>query len=745
MLAVALLLLIVDGTTMKHNSHAHAETSSPIGKVVNLMKEMGRQAGLQAKKEVELFDEWMCQAQTTRDALRKSIAEAEALIIILKANIKEQTQIIIQLGADIKQHRRDKKNAEEALSSATAIRENLAKLYVTDLANKKGDQNLCAKTLNHFMKRAGDSKRYGGVTFLQATDLGFLRRMSASDDLALSDADRDVLSSFLDSSTGSQDPPSSEIVIGMLNYMYDNIVKDIADMKTTEIKQVGDYEALAMAKKKAIKANQKAIETKLTRKGEASLALTKFQADLEDTMLRLAKDKESLKTLMKDIDTKQHEMDVYKKTHAEELIALAEVTKILNELSQDIGEFSAKRHRAVHFLQLQVEKTHKKRKIAALSTLLHGRRQSDGDPRLSLLALALQGRKGGSFVAVVKRIDKLVASLKQEQIDDRAKKKWCLANIDKTEDDIRWTARNVVDAKASLASTVSDLETVVAEIPVILKTIKDLDLNVNKSTKLRKKESFEFSKVLAESGATKDVLKMAKDRLELFYSPKKEKAATQLDRLKEKAKKQGLYKVDKADKGGVVKLLQDTQLVDSESEDTQPADSESAEGFQEAPSFVQVRTHASLDEGADERQHAESNLARMIKKKGEKVNGMLATLMADLDKEMDSMKLEEEDAQKMYVIFMNESTEKRAIIVQALADKQATKASVETELQKIQAKLKDEESSLAESKKQLVILHKDCDWLLKAYPARREAREVERDSLGKAKAVLNGANYVAAA
>merc|ERR1719272_923954 len=113
---------------------------------------MGRQAGLQTKKEVELFDEWMCQAQTTRDALRKSIAEAEALIIILKANIKEQTQIIIQLGADIKQHRRDKKNAEEALSSATAIRENLAKLYVTDLANKKGDQNLCAKTLNHFMK-----------------------------------------------------------------------------------------------------------------------------------------------------------------------------------------------------------------------------------------------------------------------------------------------------------------------------------------------------------------------------------------------------------------------------------------------------------------------------------------------------------------------------------------------------------------------------------------------------------------
>merc|ERR1719424_1961698 len=375
---------------------------------------MGRQAGLQAKKEVELFDEWMCQAQTTRNALRKSIAEAEALIIILKANIKEQTQIIIQLEADIKQHRIDKKKAEEALSSATAIRENRAKLYVTDLASKKGDQNLCAKTLNHFMKRAGDSKRYGGVTFLQATDLGFLRRMSASDDLALSDADRDVLSSFLESSTSHQDPPSTEIVVGMLNYMYENIVKDIADMKTTELKAVGDYEALSMAKKKAIKANQKAIETKLTRKGEAGLALTKFKADLDDVSQKLAKDQEILASTEASIQTKQKEMDVYKKVNAQEMIALADTIKILNEFSAlSLSQKSMRRHSVVSFLQLQVEKTQKKRKIAALSTLLHGRRQSVGDPRLSLLALALQGRKGGSFVAVIQKIDKLVASLKQ--------------------------------------------------------------------------------------------------------------------------------------------------------------------------------------------------------------------------------------------------------------------------------------------------------------------------------------------
>jgi len=38
-------------------------------------------------------------------------------------------------------------------------------------------------------------------------------------------------------------------------------------------------------------------------------------------------------------------------------------------------------------------------------------------------------------------------------------------------------------------------------------------------------------------------------------------------------------------------------------------------------------------------------------------------------------------------------------------------------------------------------LHGECDWLLKFYDARMEARTGEIDALGKAKAVLNGADF----
>jgi hypothetical protein len=38
-------------------------------------------------------------------------------------------------------------------------------------------------------------------------------------------------------------------------------------------------------------------------------------------------------------------------------------------------------------------------------------------------------------------------------------------------------------------------------------------------------------------------------------------------------------------------------------------------------------------------------------------------------------------------------------------------------------------------------LHGECDWLLKYFDVRKEARTGEIDALGKAKAVLNGADY----
>merc|ERR1712085_148338 len=45
------------------------------------------------------------------------------------------------------------------------------------------------------------------------------------------------------------------------------------------------------------------------------------------------------------------------------------------------------------------------------------------------------------------------------------------------------------------------------------------------------------------------------------------------------------------------------------------------------------------------------------------------------------------------------------------------------------------------TEKYIASLHAECDWLVKYYEVRKEARADEIESLGKAKAVLNGADY----
>merc|ERR1719163_762580 len=90
---------------------------------------------------------------------------------------------------------------------------------------------------------------------------------------------------------------------------------------------------------------------------------------------------------------------------------------------------------------------------------------------------------------------------------------------------------------------------------------------------------------------------------------------------------------------------------------------------------------------------------------------------------------------------MSDSSAKRAEDSKAITDKSAAKAEAETELQSNKESKKSKTFEAMETAKYLGGLHEECDWLLKNFDARKAAREGEIDALGKAKAVLNGADF----
>merc|ERR1719213_999916 len=120
---------------------------------------------------------------------------------------------------------------------------------------------------------------------------------------------------------------------------------------------------------------------------------------------------------------------------------------------------------------------------------------------------------------------------------------------------------------------------------------------------------------------------------------------------------------------------------------------------------------------------------------------MMDMLVSDLDKEMTQAKLEETDAQEDYEKTMSDAADKRAGDTKDLTDKKDAKASMETELQAHTDAKTATETELEATKDYIQTLHNDCDFLLEYYAERKEARASEIDAIGKAKAVLSGADF----
>merc|ERR1719213_627805 len=138
----------------------------------------------------------------------------------------------------------------------------------------------------------------------------------------------------------------------------------------------------------------------------------------------------------------------------------------------------------------------------------------------------------------------------------------------------------------------------------------------------------------------------------------------------------------------------------------------------------------------------EANLA--YKKSGEESNGVIAMIdmiVADVDKEIQTMEVEEKDAQEDYETFMSDASTKRAEDSKSITDKEAAKAETETQLQTDTDNKKSKMTEAMETAKYIGGLHEECDWLLKYSDARKAARTGEIDALGKAKPVLSGADF----
>merc|ERR1719161_2126554 len=113
-------------------------------------------------------------------------------------------------------------------------------------------------------------------------------------------------------------------------------------------------------------------------------------------------------------------------------------------------------------------------------------------------------------------------------------------------------------------------------------------------------------------------------------------------------------------------------------------------------------------------------------KKGEESGGVIAMmdlLRKDLKTEMTEMETEEKLAQEDYEKFMADSAEKRASDSKAIEDKEAAKAGLASDLVAMEEDKKAKGAELMATTEALSNLHLECDWLLKNFElGRRRVR-----------------------
>merc|ERR1719272_1841863 len=264
--------------------------------------------------------------------------------------------------------------------------------------------------------------------------------------------------------------------------------------------------------------------------------------------------------------------------------------------------------------------------------------------QVSLIALALMGKKAG-FEKIITMIDDLVVVLKKEQVDDENQKERCEAEFDTSEDTQKDLKRKIGNLETAIEETKAATSQTADEIKGLEDGIVALDTSVAEATEQRKSEHAEYEQNKAMNNGAIQLLGVAENRLNKFYNPKLYVAPQR----RELTEEERIY-------------------VNSGGED--PRDLEEAQAFQNTIAGTGVTVFAQIRAASNVAPPPPPATAGAYKKRDSSgPTALIQKITNDLEKEMQANEHEEKDAQKGYEEFTADSAEKRAIDSKTITEK----------------------------------------------------------------------------
>lgn len=709
----AMMRLAVAGGALSVSALREASGINPVTKVVGLLEEMKAQVEEEATEDEKVFSNHHCWCETNEKEKKQAIVDGNKRLEDLAADIEEGTARAAQLETEIGELKDEIAANEEAVEKATqmrvkekeefdaeaadsmeaitAMKQAVKVLSKVQLVQKNAPAQVDSSDAQSADALVQVRSLVSRVASLRPTDSGVFKSVMQRDlwDMlgslpgADSESNPRVITGLVEQPTGNAAGASSysaqsSQIFGLLSEMKEEFERDLSAAQKQELNAEISFQKLKSAKVAEIMAAGRSLEEKTAELADTHQRVAQAKEDVELTTEQIANDNKFLGDLVKRCATADEEYAARQKTRNEEILAISETINILTgDESRDL--FS----KSMSFVQISSRHTLRRnlamspQRSRAVGQLLQFAKKYRGTSNGLAMATLAVSMKLDGFEKVKEMMDKMVAELKKQQKEEVEKHDTCNKDIDENEDETRVKDKK----KEDLVALIKDLE---AQIKQLTKDIEDLNASIawaqvelKRASEDRKAENKEFQQVVADQRATVAILNKALDRLKSFYAPKL--------------------------------LLQRSARVQRHQQVQEPPPSAGKEYNKNAASGGVLSTIEMII------QEAEAADAEALKSEQES-QAAYAELVANTNKELD-------DASNS--------------VTQKTEEKAKADANRLTSEKDLAATLKILEDLMGVN----AGLHQSCDYIIKNFNIRQQARQEEVEAIQEAKAILSGADF----
>jgi len=683
-----LIAILVAGLPRGQAVAVKAEArGSPVRKVIDLLNAMSAKVREEGDEKEKSYKKFECYCNHNTEKIKEQNDAAEKTIPALRSRLSEVTALNAELETEIEGAKKDREDAKRVLADAQSMRKKEYEIYLKDSESKR-------QTLDALGKAILALRKGNGALFLQTDSAKLLRSLSLSADMTAHD--RDLLSSFLANGNENGYQPASLGVLGMMKNMKEEMEADLKEMQATEKKRVEGYENLMAANQEEISAASKGIEQKMNRLTELSVELQQVKMNLQVEENNAKQNAEFAFNLKQQCKDEKEAWSEYQNNQAEELRALSETVSFLNSEEAQTTLRAATSQNSLSQLSKQttaapVEDFPTTRpwlsflqlggsepsKVAVLSKAKRSLRASPKG--LDLIELAIQGKDEG-LDQVVEKIEDLIQELKEEGKNDQDQLRFCDTKLRKAEYEKKDKEKDLEDATTNLETYQNELKSVMDEIGETEGILEDLDKQVDDATKARKEANDQFVQNRMTSTAALELLKKAEERLKRHYA-----------------------------------------------------------------SFLQENATSAAETGELRGRQPEGMMAKpevdmkYQKRDSSKLIFLFNTIKGDVERQKMTLENEDKLGQAEYEMFVSNANEKKRLYSKSLGASNAAKAEMEAQIQRCHAEMRSQEKLLASLKQEIFDLHKKCDFLVKNFDLRIDARASETQSLLRASGMISEA------